>query len=125
MHSVVLPESAIGHPWDKDAPPLDAGGRWWRAQQEAFLSFLGLGVPPPMASWGTLIADGVRRMETAPWILIVSAGSLAIWLVCLHAAGDRLARRLNVARTTGIPDPALTSVDPRDLEANLVKQESA
>ena len=78
-----------------------------------------------MASWGTLIADGVRRMETAPWILIVSAGSLAIWLVCLHAAGDRLARRLNVARTTGIPDPALTSVDPRDLEANLVKQESA
>ena len=93
--------------------------------QEAFLSFLGLGVPPPMASWGTLIADGVRRMETAPWILIVSAGSLAIWLVCLHAAGDRLARRLNVARTTGIPDPALTSVDPRDLEANLVKQESA
>jgi oligopeptide transport system permease protein len=93
--------------------------------QEAFLSFLGLGVPAPMASWGTLIADGVRRMDTAPWILVVSAGSLAIWLVCLHAAGDRLARRLEVGRSTGIPDPALVSVDPRDVEAHLEVQETA
>ncbi len=62
--------------------------------QEAFLSFLGLGVPPPTASWGSLIAEGVRRLETAPWILFSSAGSLALWLICLHAAGDRLARRL-------------------------------
>jgi oligopeptide transport system permease protein len=68
--------------------------------QEAFLSFLGLGVAPPMASWGTLIADGVARMETAPWILLASGLSLAIWLVCLHLAGDRLARRLQVHRTT-------------------------
>jgi len=62
--------------------------------QEAFLSFLGLGVPPPVASWGSLIAEGLRRLETAPWILLVSAGSLAFWLICLHAVGDRLARRL-------------------------------
>jgi len=69
--------------------------------QEAFLSFLGLGVAPPMASWGTLIADGVARMENAPWILLTAGLSLALWLVCLHLAGDRLARRLNVHRTTG------------------------
>jgi len=93
--------------------------------QEAFLSFLGLGVPAPMASWGTLIADGVRLMDTAPWILIVSAGSLALWLVCLHAAGDRLAKRLDVARSTGIPDPALTAVDPRDVEAHLEREGSS
>jgi oligopeptide transport system permease protein len=67
--------------------------------QEAFLSFLGLGVAPPMASWGTLIADGVA-MVTAPWILLVPGLTLAIWLVSLHLAGDRLARRLNVHRTT-------------------------
>lgn len=79
--------------------------------QEAFLSFLGLGVPPPMASWGTLIADGVRRIDTAPWILLAAAGSLAIWLVALYAAGDRLARHLNVRRVTGVPDPALAPVD--------------
>ncbi len=64
--------------------------------QEAFLSFLGLGVPPPTASWGSLIAEGVRRLETAPWILLAATGSLAIWLICLHAAGDRLARRLGL-----------------------------
>ena len=69
--------------------------------QEAFLSFLGLGVAPPMASWGTLIADGVARMETAPWILMAAGGSLAIWLIALHLAGERLAVRLNVHRNTG------------------------
>ncbi|MFC1545124.1 ABC transporter permease [Gemmatimonadota bacterium] len=72
--------------------------------QEAFLSFLGLGVAPPMASWGTLVADGVARMETAPWILLTAGLSLAVWLVSLHLAGDRLARRLNVHRTTGAVD---------------------
>jgi ABC-type dipeptide/oligopeptide/nickel transport system permease subunit len=69
--------------------------------QEAFLSFLGLGVAPPMASWGTLIADGVARIETAPWILTSAGGSLAIWLIALHRAGERLALYLQVHRTTG------------------------
>jgi hypothetical protein len=40
-------------------------------------------------------------METAPWILVAAAGSLALWLVCLHLAGDRLARRFKVQRVTG------------------------
>ena len=40
---------------------------------EAFLSFLGLGVQPPMSSWGSLIKEGADWMEDAPWILI-SAG---------------------------------------------------
>lgn len=75
--------------------------------QEAFLSFLGLGVPPPMASWGTLISEGLERMDTAPWILLASGGSLALWLVCMYAGGDRLARRLNVRRATGRPETAL------------------
>jgi oligopeptide transport system permease protein len=84
--------------------------------QEAFLSFLGLGVPPPMSSWGTLIAKGVERIDTAPWILIFSAGSLAIWLICLYAAGDRLARRLNFRRSTGVPDPSMAVIDITDME---------
>ena len=66
--------------------------------EEAFLSFLGLGVPPPQASWGTLVADGVARMGTAPWILLLAGGSLGLWLVLLHAAGDRLAARYGVER---------------------------
>ncbi|MFM8316344.1 MAG: ABC transporter permease, partial [Deltaproteobacteria bacterium] len=41
--------------------------------EEAFLSFLGLGVQAPMASWGTLISSGVEVMEIAPWVLIFPA----------------------------------------------------
>ena len=37
---------------------------------ESFLSFLGLGVQPPMASLGTLISNGAQDMELAPWLLI-------------------------------------------------------
>ena len=75
--------------------------------QEAFLSFLGLGVPPPMASWGTLIAEGLERMDTAPWILFAAGGSLALWLILMYLGGDRLARRLEVSRSTGRPETVL------------------
>ena len=37
---------------------------------EAFLSFLGLGVQPPMSSWGVLIKEGADSMEEFPWLLI-------------------------------------------------------
>jgi oligopeptide transport system permease protein len=69
--------------------------------QEAFLSFLGLGVPPPLASWGTLIAEGLAQVGEAPWILGSAAGSLALFLLCLHAAGDQLARRRGLPRFHG------------------------
>ena len=39
---------------------------------EAFLSFLGLGVQPPMSSWGILIKDGAESMEEYPWLLVFS-----------------------------------------------------
>ncbi|HUK63068.1 MAG TPA: ABC transporter permease, partial [Dongiaceae bacterium] len=37
--------------------------------QEAFLSFLGLGVQPPAASWGTLVADGAKVLALFPWLV--------------------------------------------------------
>src|SRR6266700_6544473 len=40
---------------------------------EAVLSFLGLGVPPPMSSWGVLIDEGSRTMETSIWLLLFPA----------------------------------------------------
>jgi oligopeptide transport system permease protein len=85
--------------------------------QEAFLSFLGLGVPPPEASWGTLIAEGLARGGSAPWILYASAGSLAIFLICLHAAGDRLARVMNVQRATGHPETTMGAAGPWPADA--------
>lgn len=57
---------------------------------EAFLSFLGLGVQAPMSSWGTLISDGVQVMEIAPWNLLFPALFLSLTLFCLNFLGDGL-----------------------------------
>jgi oligopeptide transport system permease protein len=57
---------------------------------ESFLSFLGLGVQEPLASLGSLINDGAQEMETAPWMLLVPAGSLVMLLVCFNLLGDAL-----------------------------------
>ena len=58
--------------------------------QEAFLSFLGLGVPPPDASWGTLINEGAKSMEEFPWLLLFPGLALAITLFSLNFLGDGL-----------------------------------
>ena len=57
---------------------------------EAFLSFLGLGVQPPMSSWGLLISEGVKDMELYPWLLIFPGMALAITLFSLNFLGDGL-----------------------------------
>ncbi len=57
---------------------------------ESFLSFLGLGVQEPMTSWGVLIADGAREMETSPWLLIFPASFMAVTLFCFNFIGDGL-----------------------------------
>jgi oligopeptide transport system permease protein len=63
---------------------------------EAFLSFLGLGVQPPMSSWGVLIKEGAEMMEEAPWLLIFPGGVFAITLFCLNFLGDGLRDALDV-----------------------------
>jgi len=57
---------------------------------EAFLSFLGLGVQPPMSSWGLLIKEGVEKMEEFPWLLVFPSAALSITLFCLNFLGDGL-----------------------------------
>ncbi|MFZ5792201.1 MAG: ABC transporter permease subunit [Pseudomonadota bacterium] len=57
---------------------------------ESFVSFLGLGVQEPDASWGTMVNEGARVMETAPWILVYPAGVLVLTLICLNFIGDGL-----------------------------------
>ncbi|AKM11605.1 peptide ABC transporter permease [Croceicoccus naphthovorans] len=57
---------------------------------EAFLSFLGLGVQPPNASWGVLINEGQQNMEIFPWLLIFPAFFFALTLFCLNFLGDGL-----------------------------------
>jgi len=57
---------------------------------ESFLSFLGLGVSAPMSSWGSLIDEGVRGMELYPWLLIVPAAMMTIFLFAMNFLGDGL-----------------------------------
>jgi oligopeptide transport system permease protein len=57
---------------------------------EAFLSFLGLGVQPPMSSWGLLIRDGADQMEEFPWLLIFPSIALSLTLFSLNFLGDGL-----------------------------------
>jgi len=58
--------------------------------QEAFLSFLGLGVQPPQASWGTLVNEGATAMAFFPWMVIFPGFALALTLFCLNFLGDGL-----------------------------------
>jgi oligopeptide transport system permease protein len=58
--------------------------------QEAFLSFLGLGVQPPAASWGTLIADGARVMALFPWLVLFPGLALSLTLLAFNFLGDGL-----------------------------------
>lgn len=61
--------------------------------QEAFLSYLGLGISEPSTSWGLLISDGASALNPVRiyWWLVVFPGTmLAITLFCLNAVGDGL-----------------------------------
>jgi oligopeptide transport system permease protein len=57
---------------------------------EAILSFLGLGVQPPLSSWGVLIDEGSRTMETSIWLLVCPAAFFSLTLFSLNFLGDGL-----------------------------------
>jgi len=57
---------------------------------EAFLSFLGFGVQAPLASWGSLAADGITNIAIFPWQLIFPGATMALTLFSLNFLGDGL-----------------------------------
>jgi oligopeptide transport system permease protein len=58
--------------------------------QESFLSFLGLGVSAPMASWGSLVSEGANVMELYPWQLLAPAVTMTLFLFAMNFLGDGL-----------------------------------
>jgi oligopeptide transport system permease protein len=66
---------------------------------EGFLSFLGLGIQPPMSSWGTLIKDGVESMEEYSWLIIYPGLTFTITLFALNFFGDGLRDALDPKTT--------------------------
>jgi oligopeptide transport system permease protein len=57
---------------------------------ESFLSFLGLGISAPLASWGTLVADAMEGMEHYPWRLFFPGAIMTIFLFAMNFLGDGL-----------------------------------
>ena len=57
---------------------------------EAFLSFIGLGVQPPMPSWGSMIADGYGALRTAPWVIFFPALALSLTMLAFNFLGDAI-----------------------------------
>jgi oligopeptide transport system permease protein len=61
--------------------------------QESFLSFLGIGVQPPQATWGSLVADGVRGLSPVRfdwWLIVFPCAALCVTLLALNFVGDGL-----------------------------------
>lgn len=57
---------------------------------ESFLSYLGLGVPAPQASWGTMASEGNGAITNAPWRLIFPALFISLTIFAFNAVGDGL-----------------------------------
>jgi len=70
---------------------------------EAGLSFLGLGVQPPSASWGAMIRDGTRYMLVAPHMVLAPGIAIMLVVLAVNRLGDRLRDRLDtrLINTTG------------------------
>lgn len=65
---------------------------------EASLSFLGLGIQPPAASWGAMLRDGTRYLLVAPHYVLAVGFSLMSLVLAVNILGDRLRDRLDVKR---------------------------
>ncbi len=63
---------------------------------EAGLSFLGLGVQPPAASWGSMIRDGTRYMLVAPHMVLAPGFAILSLVLCINLLGDTLRDRMDI-----------------------------
>jgi peptide/nickel transport system permease protein len=57
---------------------------------EASLAFLGLGAPPPAASWGGMIRDGLDMIQTATWLVVIPCCAIAVTVLAVNLLGDAL-----------------------------------
>jgi len=62
---------------------------------EASLSFLGVGIPPPLPSWGSMIAEGRSYMISATWLSMIPGVAILITVLSVNVLGDTFAELLN------------------------------
>ncbi len=65
---------------------------------EAALSFLGLGVPAPLPSWGLMIAEGKDYMFFSPWVIMIPGIALLVLVLGINLVGDGLRNVLSARR---------------------------
>lgn len=68
---------------------------------EAALSFLGLGIQPPVPSWGNMIADGANLLRTAWWVAVPAATATTLTVIGFQLLGDGLRDRLDPRWASG------------------------
>lgn len=67
----------------------------WAILLESALSFLGLGVPPPAATWGNMLSAARPYLASAPWLSIIPGVCIAMTLLAVNLLGDALRDRLD------------------------------
>jgi peptide/nickel transport system permease protein len=75
-------------------------------REEAGLSFLGLGVPPPNPSWGNLIRDGVNNILDAPWLALAPGLLLTASVLAFNLIGDTVRDALDPRDLVAHADPS-------------------
>ena len=65
---------------------------------EAALSFLGLGVPRPLPSWGTMLAESQKYLYTAWWLPLIPGLAISLLVMSSNLMGDWLRDRLDPTR---------------------------
>lgn len=68
---------------------------------EGALSFLGLGVPPPAPSWGSMIGEGRESLDIAPWLAFLPSGIMFVTVLSFNLVGDTL-RSLTDPRSSAL-----------------------
>ena len=62
------------------------------------LSFLGLGVQPPKADWGSMVAGGKSFLGTAPHLVLIPSAMLVIVILCFSILGDEIQKQMDPRR---------------------------
>ena len=68
---------------------------------EAYISFLGLGVRPPTATWGNMLEDATRYLDSAPWIWFFPGLLILITVLAINFVGDGLRDALDPRTVVG------------------------
>jgi peptide/nickel transport system permease protein len=57
---------------------------------ESALSFLGLGISPPLPSWGNMLTRASQDLSRAPWLVYAPGAAIFLTVLCLYLVGDGL-----------------------------------